>query len=474
MIRKWVLFSTLVLFVLNSTAQVPGTIPTTWKYNTLAHRLLSLEESAFSQPDRDFSEMYGVLDSLIDKAKTKLKPIIGDDRLTEKEKALDILEAIDQTLWEMDFIVAIHTRFMYQALKRTEVMNKSNISFLSRDDRRPDDNTVYYGSYFLSRSNSANDPHIESDTKVTWMSEEKKVEFLAEPLNHYRLIDCDLAAYLYLSIGEIMDLPIYLAGVPEHKFVRYFIDAEEYINWDNNSANDFSDDDFRNCLSPTASTEFDKEDEKNKYYLKTLRMADALAVHSSLIVRNLDSIPNDPSHAQDILDRALESDPEGGHVKHQIAKGVNSMGYSFSMEGDYTTAIGYFESAIELDPFNSYAYDNLGYALIQSGKPDKGKRFLNKAIRTGNNAAAYSMRNEGVYYFARGKFEEAKSCFEEAFKLVKLKKDLKHVDLLEYHYAQILLLENRREEAIAYLKIGAERGEGPAMRELGRLVGDVD
>ena len=156
--------------------------------------------------------MYAVLDSVIDKAAQKITPLKQNKELPEREVALSILKAIDSSLWEMDFIVCIKTHFLHQSLRKTQLpLNKSKLHFWSGQDTVSESGSNFYGASL----------NASAYPQVTLMSGPKKDEFLSEPQSSYHLIDCDLAAYIYLGVAEALDLPIYMVEVPGHFFVRY-------------------------------------------------------------------------------------------------------------------------------------------------------------------------------------------------------------------------------------------------------------
>jgi len=49
-----------------------------------------------------------------------------------------------------------------------------------------------------------------------------------------RKIDCDTSAFLYISIGELYNLPIKPVTVPGHMFVRFYLDRTHYLNFNTN------------------------------------------------------------------------------------------------------------------------------------------------------------------------------------------------------------------------------------------------
>jgi Tfp pilus assembly protein PilF len=142
----------------------------------------------------------------------------------------------------------------------------------------------------------------------------------------------------------------------------------------------------------------------------------------------------------------------------------NNIGYYLLRLKQFEKSIGYFHKSIEILPDFGYANDNLGYAFIQVGELEKGKRWLEKAMKTSNNDAAYSFRNLALYYQAKGENKLAEEFFHKAFNNIKIP-----VDLLELHYSDFLFSQGRKDEGLKYLKLAAEKNEPGAIDRLNSI-----
>jgi tetratricopeptide (TPR) repeat protein len=131
----------------------------------------------------------------------------------------------------------------------------------------------------------------------------------------------------------------------------------------------------------------------------------------------------------------------------------NNMGYYFSRKQEYDKAISAFRNALAIGPEYGYANDNLGYTLIVTGNPEEGKKYIDKAIQTGNNDLAYSFRNLALYYAKTNDPLAAASYFEKAFN------ENTPVELLEYHYAIFLKEQGQHEKALMYLQLSIDKNE---------------
>ena len=110
------------------------------------------------------------------------------------------------------------------------------------------------------------------------------------------------------------------------------------------------------------------------------------------------------------------------------------MGYNLLRVGEYEKSIPNFQNALQIESNYGYAYDNLGYALIQLGRLEEAKQQLDHARSTENNELAYSARNLALYYQA-----------------------------LEFHYAKFLICKGETHMGIEYLEKAVEIGEPEAI-----------
>lgn len=76
----------------------------------------------------------------------------------------------------------------------------------------------------------------------------------------------------------------------------------------------------------------------------------------------------------------------------------NNLGYYNVRLMRYDEGVKHFKNAIKTMPDYGYANDNLGYALIQLGNLEEGRKWLDKAFMTENNDVAYTYRNLALYH----------------------------------------------------------------------------
>lgn len=98
-----------------------------------------------------------------------------------------------------------------------------------------------------------------------------------------------------------------------------------------------------------------------------------------------------------------------------------------------------------------------------TGKLEEGKENIEKAMATGSDDRAYSIRNLGIYHMKKNEMEEAENYFREAFEMKK------RVDLLEYFYAQFLFQKGNKKEGMRFLEMAVAKGEPEAVELIEQL-----
>ncbi len=154
------------------------------------------------------------------------------------------------------------------------------------------------------------------------------------------------------------------------------------------------------------------------------------------------------------------------NTKNQKLKflSLHNIGYYLQTLGRYKESIEYFHLVLEYNPGNAYANDNLGFAYVLTGQPEKGKFYIDLAINTGESNLAYSYRNTALYFGEIKDMDQAEKYFQKSLEI--------HapVDLLEYFYGKHLLAKGKKDDAIEYLTIAANKGEMDALELLQQVI----
>ena len=170
----------------------------TRKYNTIAHKFLDDEKS--SNPVT--SQMYAVLDGLIDEAVKQLAPY-PKPLPTDKAKAF-----AEEQLGKIDCLLLSHG-FVYPG--------KGLVQSLS-DGLGP---TLY------------DIPDALRDLKTGQGHNARRIKFIeARGQGPFYVVDCDIASFIYLAIADVMHYPLYLITIPGHNFVRWVVDGSHTYNYE--------------------------------------------------------------------------------------------------------------------------------------------------------------------------------------------------------------------------------------------------
>lgn len=80
-------------------------------------------------------------------------------------------------------------------------------------------------------------------------------------------------------------------------------------------------------------------------------------------------------------------------------------------QGEYDEAVLIYDRILEMNPENTYAWNNKGVAQFKAGRPDEAIESYNRSLQIdpGNLDA---LRNSGFVYRSLGRLEEALHCYE--------------------------------------------------------------
>jgi len=161
------------------------------KYQTIGHEFLDLEKKEISDSgEADYvvtADEYELLDEIIDEAKARIKAMQTKNKIDKPFKKYNADEAVDIVLKTIASI--------------------------------------------LDEKGFTTAPILD------WKSPEYPEQvLLSERLkicqDRKRHVDCDGLSVIYLSIAEILDLPMAGVHAPRHFFVRWHFNKKEYINWE--------------------------------------------------------------------------------------------------------------------------------------------------------------------------------------------------------------------------------------------------
>lgn len=167
------------------------------RYNTTAHRFLDSERNVGPVTPTE----YAILDAILDEAKSRLKPIpAGLDDAAYEKFAVESLKTIDCTL--------VRHGFVYPGKGLVQLLSDGLDSTMFTDP-------MYYEALLNSSHNAG---------RIAFIEQRKP--------GPYYVVDCDIASYIYLAIGEIMKYPLSMVQMPLHNFVRWHRPNGGYIDFE--------------------------------------------------------------------------------------------------------------------------------------------------------------------------------------------------------------------------------------------------
>jgi Tfp pilus assembly protein PilF len=137
-----------------------------------------------------------------------------------------------------------------------------------------------------------------------------------------------------------------------------------------------------------------------------------------------------------------------------IINGINSnMAYMYLTIEEYEKSASIYDKVLQLDPLNPYGLNNMGFICLMTGKPERAKEYLEKVVPGNNTLNAFLLRNWGIYYLKVDNTVLSEEYFQKA-----LATQIS-APLLEYFYAECLLLLSDKDEALKYAVLSANKGE---------------
>jgi len=188
---------------------------------TVGHLLLEMEAPLGT----DSKELSKRLDELIAEIRSRLGPRpAAEDAQGEWNFALRTLRLIDETLTRRNFVYSTQ-----------------------------EDLAASLGDALLPRRL---EPELFRRIVADPSNARRRQHVARQPQAEFHTADCDTVSFLYVAIGEALDLPIALVEVPSHNFVRWYLTERSYLNWETVHAIVRSDHDFqRDYRIPAAAIE---------------------------------------------------------------------------------------------------------------------------------------------------------------------------------------------------------------------------
>jgi len=205
----------------------PKVKPYKSRHSTIGHTVLDEDKRAEQFPD----SIYRRLESVVDEVAKASIPIL-DNSIDEARQTLTAIEDVVKT---SNFVCSIPYYLVH--------------SFSDGLFQKPLDQRL-----IGTPENSIRDKHLRNH--------------LNDLFSH---VDCDLGTLLYLSVGEVIGIPLCMVEVPDHNFIRWRLRNGQYLNWDTNYGFDkFSDSEYADRYGVTA------DEKKHGVYLADMTVENTL------------------------------------------------------------------------------------------------------------------------------------------------------------------------------------------------------
>ena len=194
--------------------------------------------------------------------------------------------------------------------------------------------------------------------------------YFNDSLKSSKKLDCDNYSFIYLSVADALDLPLFTVQAPSHVFVRWHQGTENRgfsFNWETLTASSVGDDHYK-------SSNITDESVDQGVYLRNLSRDETLSITYSLLVE--------------------------GYIE----------------KGEFDKAKEAAYKAIELNQLNPTAYLAAGNLMREQGAFDKAQELYDRVIVLDVNCTlAYASKANA--YHANDDFENAIVFFDKALEL---------------------------------------------------------
>lgn len=215
-----------------------------------------------------------------------------------------------------------------------------------------------------------------------------------------KTIDCDNYCALYISIAEVMKIPIVPVYAPNHSFLRFYFDDGSYLNWEPLESKPLADSYYINKFK------ISEKSISEGVYMKTLTKKEFLAVEHNNIGAYFMSVQK-YNNAISSLNAAIKINPGFSSAYHNRGTSYyalkrlkeaqedllkandldpdralthNTLGDIYMDNQDYDNALKEFNIAIQLDPENYVPFNNIALIYKIRGKEKDSQIWFKKSL----------------------------------------------------------------------------------------------
>lgn len=347
-------------------------------YNTIGHQILDIEKKAGILVNNGHYLFFeNLIDKIIENLIVSLRPnenLSRDEAIiafqmvnfTEKEAEV-ILKIINKTLVDNNFV---HQNAQLLTLTFNGRKLDADIKNIIKDKNKEITSRISVKN--LDVSGYVISLEREKIVKTFLRENSDKIDYLFNHIDdYYYFTDCYNIGAIYLSIADILNLPLYSVQIPNHLFLRWYIDETNYFDWEatkGKRSNDYSYT-ILSGIKPNDSVV------KNCVYFRKLSRVENFSIRYILLgnfiiqdaeIQNIDKKVDYYNKALLYFRKALASNPNFGVVNNNIGIAYEKLGdtmlkkHSRSMAIEYyNSAIGSYKNAVLTFPENQQIRQNL-------------------------------------------------------------------------------------------------------------------
>lgn len=309
-----------------------------WKYNTITHKLLQIEElneASTKIVTQDFDNKYLLLDNIIDNCKKSVSNI-DLTTINDEIQAKKVLKIIDSTLSKNLFTVCVKIENLSDALT---LKSKGTLNCMYTNDISP------------------------IDYRVRDFSLSKK----------FYHVDCDLFSFIYLGIGEALGIPVSFIEVPNHNFIRWNLSDNTFINWDVNMGKTYLNNEYKTGI-PYLTSGFSDLEETKYHYLNNLNNNEVLGYYYFVIGR-LQKKNQKYKNAENLYLKSIQYRPSSPIAKYCLAYMIVFTG-AYNSSNDFLLASRLAKEAYDIDNDHKEIVETYACSLALLSRFEEAKKVL--------------------------------------------------------------------------------------------------
>jgi tetratricopeptide (TPR) repeat protein len=245
--------------------------------------------------------------------------------------------------------------------------------------------------------------------------------------------DCDSFSFLYLAIGEVLDLPLRIVSLPEHTFIRWQFEDGTYLNWETTANTVWTDEAYVDWYNSTHAGALSKNDlrpveREDIFFLVHYNLGNAFTQqrrYDAALRHYSASLDINPDYANAYYQRGQVWHVMGNYDRaitdftqmlQQNPDDVNALlnrGSAYNLNDNYSQAIADFNQVLLRQPEHVDAFFNRGTALLYAGESEQALADFSCVLELNpNDADAFAYR--GIVWSNTGDYNRALADFTAA------------------------------------------------------------